>query len=101
MYSNSHFLASSVSTPSKDTLKKVKTDYEGKISNMQFELKKLQNAQREHLRQQQKLKSHEVKINTLRSELNELKFTKVSLYVLVLYKFTMPFALLERRKCFI
>ncbi|XP_016944867.3 kinesin-like protein KIF21A [Drosophila suzukii] len=72
-------MASSVSTPSKDTLKKVKTDYEGKISNMQFELKKLQNAQREHLRQQQKLKSHEVKINTLRSELNELKFTKVKL----------------------
>ncbi|XP_017004152.2 kinesin-like protein KIF21A [Drosophila takahashii] len=72
-------MASSVSVPSKDSLKKVKTDYEGKISHMQIELKKLQNAQREHLRQQQKLKSHEVKINTLRSELNELKFTKVKL----------------------
>ncbi|XP_016964489.1 kinesin-like protein KIF21A isoform X2 [Drosophila biarmipes] len=72
-------MVSSVSVPSKDSLKKVKSDYEGKISNMQFELKKLQNAQREHLRQQQKLKAHEVKINTLRSELSELKFTKVKL----------------------
>ncbi|XP_016977600.1 kinesin-like protein KIF21A [Drosophila rhopaloa] len=72
-------MGSSVSVASKDSLKKVKSDYEGKISNMQHELKKLQNAQREHLRQQQKLKSHEVKISMLRSELHELKFTKVKL----------------------
>ncbi|KAH8353169.1 hypothetical protein KR084_009353, partial [Drosophila pseudotakahashii] len=91
-------MASSVSVPSKDSLKKVKTDYEGKISHMQIELKKLQNAQREHLRQQQKLKSHEVKINTLRSELNELKFTKVGQYLLILYTIAITFALFSQVK---
>lgn len=70
--------ATSVSTPSKDSLKKVKTDYESKISHMQTEIRKLQNAQREHIRSKQQLKSHEVRIGTLRNELNELKFAKVS-----------------------
>ncbi|XP_017121295.1 kinesin-like protein KIF21A isoform X1 [Drosophila elegans] len=79
MESNWYVVGSSATVASKDSLKKVKSDYEGKLSNMQQELKKLQNAQREHLRQQQKLKSHEVKIGMLRNELHELKFTKVKL----------------------
>ncbi|XP_017042763.2 kinesin-like protein KIF21A [Drosophila ficusphila] len=72
-------IGTAASGQTKDSLKKKKSDYESKISTMQLELKKLQNAQREHLRQQQKLKSHEVRITTLRSELDELKFTKVKL----------------------
>ncbi|XP_026835310.1 kinesin-like protein KIF21A isoform X2 [Drosophila erecta] len=72
-------MATSVSTPSMDSLKKVKSDYESKISHMQVEIRKLQNAQKEHIRSQQQLKSHEVKIGTLRNELNALKFTKVKL----------------------
>lgn len=56
----------------------MKTDYESKISHMQTEIRKLQNAQREHIRSKQQLKSHEVRIGTLRNELNELKFAKVS-----------------------
>ncbi|XP_033168622.1 kinesin-like protein KIF21A [Drosophila mauritiana] len=72
-------MSTSVSTPSKDSLKKVKTDYESKISHMQTEIRKLQNAQREHVRSKQQLKSHEVRIGTLRNELNELKFAKVKL----------------------
>jgi len=75
---NNDIAATSVSTPSKDSLKKVKTDYESKISHMQTEIRKLQNAQREHIRSKQQLKSHEVRIGTLRNELNELKFAKVS-----------------------
>lgn len=74
---NNDIAATSVSTPSKDSLKKVKTDYESKISHMQTEIRKLQNAQREHVRSKQQLKSHEVRIGTLRNELNELKFAKV------------------------
>ncbi|XP_043652943.1 kinesin-like protein KIF21A isoform X2 [Drosophila teissieri] len=72
-------MTTSVSTPSKDSFKKVKSDYESKISHMQIEIRKLQNAQREHIRSRQQLKSHEVKIGTLRNELNSLKFTKVKL----------------------
>ncbi|KAH8410578.1 hypothetical protein KR009_005245, partial [Drosophila setifemur] len=72
-------MGTSLTAPSKDSLKRVKSDYENKISNMQRELKRLQSAQREHIRQQRELKSHEVRINTLRYELDELKFAKVKL----------------------
>ncbi|XP_041451973.1 kinesin-like protein KIF21A isoform X2 [Drosophila obscura] len=72
-------MVSSTSVKSKDNLKKMKTEYERKITNMQCELKRLQNAQTEHIRQHRELKSQGARINTLRSELEKLKFTKVKL----------------------
>ncbi|SPP81664.1 kinesin-like protein KIF21A isoform X2 [Drosophila guanche] len=71
--------STSVSSQSKDSLKKMKTDYERKITNMQSELKRLQHAQTEHIRQHRELKSQGARINTLRIELEQLKFTKVKL----------------------
>ncbi|XP_017026062.1 kinesin-like protein KIF21A isoform X2 [Drosophila kikkawai] len=72
-------MSASVSVPSKDSLKRVKLDYEGRISQMQYELKRLQKTQREHQLQQRQLKSNVVRMNTLRSEVAELKFAKVKL----------------------
>lgn len=46
---------------------------------MNREMKRLQQTQREHIRQQKELKTQEVKLQNLRIELNELKFSKVSI----------------------
>lgn len=62
-----------------DKTKKVREEYERKISEMQKELKKLQLAQREHARQQREIHAQESQLRTLKAELSELKSTKVSL----------------------
>ncbi|XP_017153923.1 kinesin-like protein KIF21A isoform X1 [Drosophila miranda] len=72
-------MVSSTSVQSKESIRKMKTEYERKITNMQGELKRLQHAQTEHIRQHRELKSQSVRINTLRIELEKLKFTKVKL----------------------
>ncbi|XP_052868301.1 kinesin-like protein KIF21A [Anopheles cruzii] len=59
--------------------KRVKEDYERKLSEMQRELKKLQSAQREHLRKQREMQAQEARLKTLRSELEELKQIKYRL----------------------
>lgn len=60
-----------------DKTKKVREEYERKISEMQKELKKLQLAQREHARQHREIQAQESQLRTLKSELAELKSTKV------------------------
>lgn len=65
---------SSVNT---DKTKKVREEYERKISDMQKELKKLQIAQREHARQHREIQAQETQLRTLKAELNELKSVKV------------------------
>ncbi|XP_017075491.2 LOW QUALITY PROTEIN: kinesin-like protein KIF21A [Drosophila eugracilis] len=72
-------MASSLSTKSNDSLAEVKLEFEAKISSMKIQVKKLQNAQREHIRQQQKTKSNEIRISKMRDELIGLKNTKVKL----------------------
>ncbi|KAH8287814.1 hypothetical protein KR018_000737 [Drosophila ironensis] len=72
-------MGSSESPQSKDALKKVKYDYENKISNLQRELKTLQRSEREKMRQAREIKSHEIKINDLKHELKDLKSVKVKL----------------------
>lgn len=59
-------------------MKKVKAEYEQKINNMQREIKKLHQAQREHNRQRQEIISQETKLKNLRSQLEELKCNKVN-----------------------
>lgn len=61
----------------KDNLKAVKIEYERKLNDMNREMKRLQQTQREHIRQQKELKTQEVKLQKLRMELNELKYSKV------------------------
>lgn len=51
---------------------------------MNREMKRLQQTQREHIRQQKELKTQEVKLQNLRMELNELKCSKVSTLSLLL-----------------
>lgn len=62
-----------------DKTKKVREEYERKINDMQKELKKLQIAQREHARQHREIQAQESQLRTLKSELSELKSTKVRL----------------------
>lgn len=51
---------------------------------MNREMKRLQQTQREHIRQQKELKTQEVKLQNLRMELNELKCSKVSILSLLI-----------------
>lgn len=60
-----------------DKIKKVRDEYEHKISNMQKELRKLQSAQKEHTRQQRELQSQESQLRNLKNELFEMKSAKV------------------------
>lgn len=62
-----------------DSVKKVRDEYEKKISGMQKELRKLQSAQKEHLRQQRELQAQEAQMRSLRSELSDLKSMKIRL----------------------
>lgn len=64
---------------STDKTKKVREEYERKISDMQKELRKLQLAQREHARQQREIHAQETQLRTLKSELSELKSAKIKL----------------------
>lgn len=61
-----------------DKTKKVKEEYERKISDMQKELRKLQLAQREHTRQHREIQAQDTQLRTLKIELTELKSAKVS-----------------------
>lgn len=62
-----------------DSVKKVRDEYEKKISGMQKELRKLQSAQKEHLRQQRELQAQDAQMRSLRSELSDLKSMKIRL----------------------
>ncbi|KAM7362467.1 kinesin-like protein 31E isoform 1-T4 [Cochliomyia hominivorax] len=72
-------LANIGETQRKDKVDKVKDEYEQKIVNMRTEMKKLQQAQRQHARQQQEIMSQETKLRSLRAQLNELKTIKARL----------------------
>lgn len=64
--------------PQNDKAKKIRDEYERKISDMQKELKKLQLAQREHARQHREIQAQESQLRTLKAELSELKSAKVN-----------------------
>lgn len=69
-----------------DKAKKIRDEYERKISDMQKELKKLQLAQREHARQHREIQAQESQLRTLKAELGELKSAKVKISkILLLY----------------
>lgn len=60
-------------------------EYERKLNDMNRELKKLQQTQREHIRQQKEIKTQEIKLQNLRMELNDLKCSKVSIIGIYIY----------------
>lgn len=65
--------------PGNDKIKKVREEYERKLSDMQRELRKLQNAQKEHIRQQRELQAQDSQLRNLKNELFELKSAKIRL----------------------
>ncbi|CAH0727583.1 unnamed protein product, partial [Brenthis ino] len=71
-------LASQPSQPS-DKLKRVKEEYERRVSTMSRELRRLQAAQREHARLQRSQQHTAQQIHALRNELTNLKRDKVKL----------------------
>lgn len=71
-------LGANLNSPDRsDKTKKVREEYERKISDMRNELRKLQAAQREHQRQQREIQSQDTQLRVLKSELKELKSAKV------------------------
>lgn len=60
-------------------MKKVRDEYERKLADMQKELKKLHQAQKEHLRQQRELQAQDNQLKSIRQELTELKQIKIKL----------------------
>lgn len=68
-----------VANPNNEKVKKVREEYERKISDMQKELRKLQLAQREHARQHREIQAQDSQLRTLKSELTELKAAKIKL----------------------
>lgn len=59
-------------------VRKIREDYEKKLTAMRDEFKKLQSVEREHRRMQAKQAAEQQQLLRLRNELNELKKTKVS-----------------------
>lgn len=68
-------------------------EYERKLNDMNREMKRLQQTQREHIRQQKELKTQEVKLQNLRMELNELKCSKVCIVSCIVILFVIGMSL--------
>lgn len=68
-------------SPPTEKLKRVKEEYERRVSAMSRELKRLQAAQREHTRLQRSQQHTAQQINTLRNELHNMKRDKVSTHI--------------------
>lgn len=61
-----------------DKLRKIKDEYESKISNLNKQLKTLQMAKREHAQMLRSQTQYESQIKMLRMDVTEMKKTKVS-----------------------
>nr|CAD7450079.1 unnamed protein product [Timema bartmani] len=59
-----------------EKVRKVKDEYERKLTDMQKELKRLQSAQREHVKLLRNQSQHESQLRSLKSDLNEMKKSK-------------------------
>ncbi|XP_054632055.1 kinesin-like protein KIF21A isoform X2 [Dunckerocampus dactyliophorus] len=70
---------SSVETGSDDKARKIKMEYEKKLSLMNKELQKLQSAQKEHARLLKNQSQYEKQLRKLQSDVAEMKKTKVRL----------------------
>ena len=72
------FLAlKSSAKPDAEQVKKIRDDYEKKLLEMRAEFKKLQSVEREHRRMQARQAAEQQQLTRLRTELADLKKTKV------------------------
>ncbi|XP_030296006.1 kinesin-like protein KIF21A isoform X2 [Sparus aurata] len=69
----------SVETGTEEKAKKIKVEYERKLSSMNKELQKLQSAQKEHARLLKNQSQYEKQLKKLQLDVTEMKKTKVSL----------------------
>ncbi|KAJ3612430.1 hypothetical protein NHX12_020706, partial [Muraenolepis orangiensis] len=69
----------SVETCTEEKAKKVKVEYEKRLSSMNKELQKLQSAQKEHARLLKNQSQYEKQLRKLQQDVGEMKKTKVSL----------------------
>ncbi|XP_073336302.1 kinesin-like protein KIF21A isoform X3 [Pagrus major] len=69
----------SVETGTEEKAKKIKAEYERKLSSMNKELQKLQSAQKEHARLLKNQSQYEKQLKKLQLDVTEMKKTKVSL----------------------
>ena len=67
----------SVETGSEDKAKKIKAEYEKKLSIMNKEMQKLQSAQKEHARLLKNQSQYEKQLKKLQQDVTEMKKTKV------------------------
>lgn len=68
-----------VSTTNQDQVKKVKMEFEKKLTNLQTDLKKMQAAKKDHAKLVKNQSHYEKQLKTLQHELGEMKKTKVRL----------------------
>ena len=71
------FLTGSVETMTEEKTKKVKQQYEKKLSDMQNEMKKLQAAKKEHAKLIKNQATYEKQLKTLQKDLADMNKTKV------------------------
>ncbi|CAL1568959.1 unnamed protein product [Knipowitschia caucasica] len=69
----------SVESCTEEKAKKIKTEYERKLSSMNKELQKLQSAQKQHARLLKNQSQYEKQLKKLQQDVTEMKKTKVSL----------------------
>lgn len=69
----------SVESCTEEKAKKIKAEYERKLSSMNKELQKLQSAQKEHARLLKNQSQYEKQLRKLQQDVNEMKKTKVAL----------------------
>ncbi|XP_015253401.1 PREDICTED: kinesin-like protein KIF21A isoform X2 [Cyprinodon variegatus] len=69
----------SVESGTEEKAKKIKAEYERKLSSMNKELQKLQSAQKEHARLLKNQTQYEKQLKKLQQDVNEMKKTKVAL----------------------
>ncbi|XP_014864992.1 PREDICTED: kinesin-like protein KIF21A isoform X2 [Poecilia mexicana] len=69
----------SVESGTEEKAKKIKAEYERKLSSMNKELQKLQSAQKEHARLLKNQSQYEKQLKKLQQDVTEMKKTKVSL----------------------
>lgn len=67
-------------TGTEEKAKKIKVEYERKLSSMNKELQKLQSAQKEHARLLKNQSQYEKQLKKLQLDVTEMKKTKVSFF---------------------
>lgn len=76
--SSPHSCPGSVESGTEEKAKRIKTEYERKLSSMNKELQKLQSAQKEHARLLKNQSQYEKQLKKLQLDVTEMKKTKVN-----------------------